>query len=225
MTSGGWPVRVHAAAATIAWCCALNAAWIAGTLLGGIVLGIGPATVTACILSRRRMRGESIRLRDFVLTWRREVRRGSVVMLPVVGVAVLLLVDYAFFTTLGPGANAARLATLVALVAVIGAGAYVGPMYAFYDIALRAYGVRAMRFALGRPASTIILLLVFTTLAFATAAMPVLLFTISIGIWLQTSTWLGVRFFTENEDRLADEAQPGPRQPIQVLPSEPLRIR
>jgi uncharacterized membrane protein YesL len=225
VTSGGWAARLHGAFSTIAWCCALNVLWIAFTLLGGIVLGIGPATVTACILVRRRTRGESIQLRDFAALWRRELIRGSLVILPVAVVTTVLLSNYAYFSALGPSATAARLVTLAAFVLAIGAGAYVGPMYAHYDAPLWSYPVKAVRFALARPASTVVLLFVFATLAFATAAMPVLLFTVSIGAWLQTSTWLCVRFFSENEDRLAEVAAAGPDQPQRALPSQPLRIR
>jgi uncharacterized membrane protein YesL len=221
MTSEGWASRLHGAFATIAWCCALNLLWIAFTLLGGVVLGIGPATVAACVLTRRRMRGESIQIRDFAAVWRRELIRGSLVILPVVVLPIVLLSNYAYFSSLGPTATAPRLSTLGAFVVAVGAGAYVGPMYAHYNAPLWSYPVRAVRFALARPASTVVLLFVFAVLAFASAAMPILLGTVSIGAWLHTSTWLCVRFFTENEDRLASAAQPAER----ALPSEPLRIR
>lgn len=225
-----WSVRVHAACTTIAWCCALNALWIAFTLLGGVVLGIGPATVAACILVRRRSRGETVRLREFAGAWRRELWRGSAVMLPVAAGIAVLWWNYAFFSALGPQAGPARLVTLAAVALAIGAGAYVGPMYAHYDLPSRAYFFKATRFALARPASTVILLFVFAALAFATAALPVLLVTVSIGAWLQASTWLCVRFFAENEDRLARAAgpeavRPDPRRSVPALPVEPLRIR
>ena len=225
MVTGGWSSRVHAACSAIAWSCALNGLWIAFTLLGGVVLGIGPATVTACVLTRRRMRGESVRLRDFAAAWRAELFRGSLVVLPVVVVTTLLLANYAFFSALGPRATPARLATLAAFLLVLGAGAYLGPMYAHYDLPLRSYATSALRFALRRPVPTIVLLAVFATIAFATAAMPVLLLTVSIGAWLQASTWLCVRFFEENEDRLAERAGTERPEPVRVLPAEPLRIR
>jgi uncharacterized membrane protein YesL len=234
VTSGHWAARTYAACSTVAWCCALNALWLAFTVMGGVVLGIGPATVTACILTRRRMRGEPVGAREFAATWRREFLRGSAVMLPVAALAVLLLSNAAFFAALGPdaGAGAARLATLAALVVVVTAAAYLGPMYAHYELPLRSYALKALRFALARPAPTVLLLLVFAALAFASAAAPVLLLTVSVGAWLHTSTWLCVRFFQENEARLAEAArqsgQPAPDPPdrlVRGLPSQPARIR
>lgn len=225
MSSGHWSVRTHAACTTIAWCCALNALWIAFTLLGGVVLGIGPATVTACVFARKHARGESFHFRDFAATWRREFVRGTAVILPTLVVTAVLVANYLFFSALGPEADAPRLVTLIALVLTIGVGAYIGPMYANYDLPLRSVIPKATRFAFARPIPTVILLFVFATIAFATAAAPVLLATVSIGAWIQTSTWLCVRFFSENEDRLA-AADPTPRPVAErALPTEPLRIR
>jgi uncharacterized membrane protein YesL len=218
----GW-LRIHAACSVIAWWGALNVLWIIFTLLGGVVLGIGPATVTACILSRRRMRDEPVRLRDFAATWRAELLRGTAVILPALVVVGILLSNYVYFAGLGPAGTVPRLITLAAFVLAVGVAAYLGPMYAHYDVPLRSYPRHATRFALGRPASTFVLLFVLAVIAFATAAWPVLLFTVSIGAALQVSTWLCVRWFEENEDRLADADPPGP--PVRILPAEPLQIR
>lgn len=227
MTSDSLAARLYAASSMLAWCAALNALWLMFTLLGGVVLGIGPATVAACILTRRRMRGESIHLRDFASIWRQEFFRGSAVVLPVAAVTVLLWWNYAFFSALAPAAGPARLATLAAFAVAVGAGAYVAPMYAHYHLPLPVYPLKALRMALARPASTVLLLLVFTALAFATAAVPLLLLTLSVGVWLQTSTWLCVRFFEENEHRLANRGKARTAGPdlLAALPSEPLRIR
>jgi len=214
------PIRIHAVCSAIVWCCGLNAAWLALSLAGGVVLGVGPATVTASILVRRRGRGDTVRARDFWATWRREFWPGNAVTAPVTAVVALLGYDAGIWRT-GP----LWLVTVVALAVAIGAGSYVAPMYAFYRLPLRAYPVKALRFALARPVPTVLLLLVFAALSAATAVAPVLAVTVSVGAWLQVSTWLCVRFFTENEDRLADAAQPGPGRPERLLPTEPLRIR
>jgi uncharacterized membrane protein YesL len=112
---------------------------------------------------------------------------------------------------------------LVLLLIAVAAGAYIGPMYAHYELRPHRYFLASVRFALARPASTVLVLLVLAAFAFASMAMPVLLFTVSIGAWLHTSTWLAVRFFEENERRLADTS-PAP-SPLASLPKQPLRIR
>lgn len=229
MTPGHWTARLHGATSTVAWCGALNALWLVFTLLGGVVLGIGPATVAACILARRRALGESIQARGFAVIWWRELLRGSVVMLPVIVIILALWSNYSFFSALGPDATAPRLVTLIACVLAIAVGSYVGPLYAHYQLPLWSYLYHASRVALARPASTVLLLAVFAAVAFVTAAMPVLLLFVSVGAWLHTSTWLCVRFFEENERRLAEpEHEPAtagpPRAPL-ALPTQPLRLR
>ncbi|MFI5913239.1 YesL family protein [Dactylosporangium sp. NPDC051541] len=222
MTSHHWTVRVHAAASVVAWCCALNAMWLAFTLLGGVVFGVGPATVTACVLARRHARGEAVGVRDFARTWRREFVRGSVVVLPILAVAAVLWSNYATFSAL-PGTGPGRVATLVAFGLTLAALIYAGPMYAHYELPLWRYGPMALRFALRRPHATVLLLLVFAAFAFASAAQPILPLTVSVGAWLHTSTWLGVRFFTENQRRLAAGDDLGDHDGA-GLPAEPLRI-
>jgi uncharacterized membrane protein YesL len=224
MASARWATRVHAACSVVAWWGALNAMWIVFTVLGGVVLGIGPATVAACVTSRARDRGERAGVREFAAVWRRELRGGTAVVGPVIAVIVLLWLNAMYFASLGPRGDVARLGTLVALVVAVGAGSYVAPLYAHHDLPWRLYAVRSLRFALARPASTVILLFVAAVIAVATAAVPVLLFTVSIGAWLHASTWLCLRFFAENEARLATPAT-GSVGPATGLPVEPLRIR
>ena len=220
MTSKHWTVRAHEAASVVTWCCVLNARWLLFTVLGGGVLGIGPATVTACIAARRYGRGETVSFLDFARIWRRELFRGNAVVLPGLVVTGLLWSNYAFFSSLAPAAGAARLTTLVAFVLALAALAYAGPMYAHYDMPLWRYLPTALRFALRRAHATVLLLLVFAALAFVTAAVPILLIAVSAGAWLHTSTWLAVRFFEENERQRAEDVEP-----VRPLPREPLRIR
>src|SRR5918999_716987 len=120
MSSAQWSTRVHAACSTIAWCCLLNACWLGFTLLGGVVAGIGPATVAAAVLSRRRGNGEAVGVREFAIVWRRGFGAGNAVVLPVLVAIAVLWTNYLAFS--GPGMSALRLTTLGALVVAIGIG-------------------------------------------------------------------------------------------------------
>ncbi|MGW1347090.1 DUF624 domain-containing protein, partial [Kribbella sp. NPDC002412] len=50
MSSPGWSIKLYDAADEVVWAIKLNALWIVFTLLGGVALGIGPATLAACSL-------------------------------------------------------------------------------------------------------------------------------------------------------------------------------
>ncbi|MFG1687535.1 YesL family protein [Nonomuraea sp. NPDC049269] len=196
-------IRIQAACSELIWAARLNLLWILFTLAGGVILGLGPATVAAYTLARRHARGESIQAwTEFWTVYRREFVRASLLILPVAVLATVLVGNYLYFSALGPGSGALRIATLLALVALAGVGAYLGPLYAHYDLPLWAYVPKASLLALTRPASSALLLFALAAIAFVTSAMPVLAAVISIGAWIYLNTWLCLRFFEENEARL-----------------------
>src|SRR5215467_11653712 len=113
----GWSIKLYDAADEVVWAIKLNALWILFTLLGGIALGIGPATLAAYSLARRRSSGESFHaLPSFRAAFRREFRRGTLVVLPLVALAVVLVGNTLFFAALDTALP--RLASLAALVAL-----------------------------------------------------------------------------------------------------------
>ena len=204
--SATWVFRLYDAADEVFWAVRLNLLWIAFTLLGGVVLGVGPATVAAYTLARRHARAESFQaVPAFVAVYRRQFVRGTTLLFPVLGVSVFLVGDYRYFASLGPAAVAPRLATLVALAGVVVIVAYLLPMIVHFDLPASACLPKASLFALTRPASSVLLLFVFLAVVFATATYPFLALVISVGGWIQLDTWLCLRFFAENEARLRAE--------------------
>ncbi|MEV0147492.1 MULTISPECIES: DUF624 domain-containing protein [unclassified Nonomuraea] len=196
-------IRVYAVCSELVWAVRLNLLWIAFTLVGGVVLGLGPATVAAYTLARRHARGESFQaVPEFWSVYRREFVRGSLLVLPVAVLAVLMVGSYLYLSALGPDMGALRITTFVALIALAGVGAYVGPLYAHFDLPLWAYWPKAAQLALLRPASSVLLLLALSAIAYATSAAYILAPMISFGAWIYLNTWLCLRFFEENEARL-----------------------
>ncbi|MEO3870775.1 DUF624 domain-containing protein [Nonomuraea sp. B12E4] len=203
MNQPAMSIRIQAACSELIWAVRLNLMWILFTLAGGVVLGLGPATVAAYTLARRHVRNETFQVwREFWTVYRREFVRASLLVLPGAAAAVVLVGDYLYFSALGPGVGALRIGTFVALIALAAVGAYVGPLYAHYDLPLWAYWPKAAQLALVRPASTVLLLLPLSAIVYATSAAPVLAPVISFGAWIYLNTWLGLRFFQENEARL-----------------------
>jgi len=197
---------MHEATDEVVWAARLNLLWVLFTLAGGVLLGAGPATVAAYVLARRHARGESFpAFAAFAAAYRQQFVRGTALLLPVFGVSVFLVSNYFYFASLGPAATVPRLATLVALTAVVVIGAYLLPMAAHYDLRGYAYLPKASRFALARPVPSILLLFVLTVIVYATVTYPFLVLVVSVGGWIQLDTWLCLRFFAENEARLRAE--------------------
>jgi uncharacterized membrane protein YesL len=195
-TSPSWAIRLYEAADEVAWAAKLNLLWILFTLTGGVVLGVGPATVAAYTLARRRAMGESFRSWPaFVSAYRREFVHGNVLVLPLVAVTALLLTNYHAFPAL-------RLAIAVALGFLVVIAAYALPMSVHYDLRTSQLLPKASLFALTRPASSVLLLFVFAAVVFVSTTFPFLVLVLAMGGWIQLDTWLCLRFFAENEAKL-----------------------
>ncbi|WP_084599553.1 DUF624 domain-containing protein [Actinoplanes subtropicus] len=201
-----WVIRLYEAADEVFWAVRLNLLWLAAALLGGVLLGVGPATVAAYAVARRHARGESFQaVPAFAAAYRRQFVRGTALLFPVLGVSACLVGDYLYFAARGPAATLPRLASLAALAAVVVIVAYLLPMVVHFDLRTIACLPRASRFALARPASSVLLLFAFVAVLKATATFPFLALVISVGGWIQLDTWLCLRFFAENEARLRAE--------------------
>lgn len=195
-TSPSWAIRLYEAADEVAWAAKLNLLWILFTLAGGVVLGVGPATVAAYTLARRRAMGESFRSWPaFVSAYRREFVRGNILVLPLIAVFGLLATNYHAFPAL-------RLAIVVALGLLIVITAYALPMAVHYDLRTPQLLPKASLFALTRPASSVLLVFVFAAVVFVSTTFPFLVLVLAMGGWIQLDTWLCLRFFAENEAKL-----------------------
>jgi uncharacterized membrane protein YesL len=203
MSSPGWSIRLYDAADELLWAIKLNALWIAFTLLGGVALGIGPATFTAYSLARRRSFGESFHaLPAFRAGFRRDFGRGSLLVLPLLAAAVVLVGNYLYFASLGAKASVPRLACFAALAVLAVIAAYLLPMAVHYDLRVRELLPKASLVAISRPASSVVLLFVLVTIAYLSSTFPVFGLVLAAGGWIQLNTWLCLRFFSENEARL-----------------------
>ncbi|RVX42198.1 putative membrane protein YesL [Nonomuraea polychroma] len=196
-------IRIQAACSELIWAVQLNLMWIVFTLAGGVILGLGPATVAAYTLARRHARNESFQAwREFWTVYRREFVRASLLVLPVALVATVLIGNYLYFAAQGTDSGALRIATFAALLVLAAVGAYIGPLYVHYELPLWGYIPKASLLAWTRPASTVLLLFALWAIVYVTMTLPVLAPVISIGAWIYLNTWLCLRFFEENEARL-----------------------
>lgn len=197
----GWAVKLYGVADEVLWTIKLNALWILFTLAGGIALGIGPATLAAYSLARRRSSGESFHaFAAFRTAFGQEFRRGTLLVLPLVAAAVLLVGNYLYFAALG--AALPRLASLIALVVLGVIAGYALPMAVHYDLGVRLLLPKASLLALARPASSLVLLFVAVSIAYLSVRFAVFGVLLAGGAWIRLDTWLCLRFFAENDARL-----------------------
>ncbi|GAB3794375.1 hypothetical protein GCM10028798_00870 [Humibacter antri] len=195
----------YAACGAVTWMAALNLAWFIGTMLGGVVLGAGPATAAAYTLTRRRMRGDGIRfVRDFWGVYRAQWRTANLVLAPV----VVVVASLAFSWTYAVDSHAPWpfVAVLVAVtVPVITAGGVLGPMYAHYDLPRRRYLLTALRFAIAMPWAIVLFVGLAALVALVTAIVPALFWFVSVGAWIYFDTALCLTLFVANDARLEQD--------------------
>jgi uncharacterized membrane protein YesL len=207
----GWAVRLHGAFEWVTWIITVNALWYGFSLLGGVVLGVAPASAAAAELTRRRLRGEAFpALRSFARAWRREFVAANVALGPAFVITGML--GFGILSV----AQAGALGTPIAVV-MIGASCLAAAittvavsMFAHYDLPRTAYLVTASRFTLGNLPHISLLVLAAVVVVTASLLLPGLTPFVSLGAWITASTTLCVAFFAANDRRLAEAAAPVP---------------
>jgi len=202
--AGGWALRAHAACDWLFWVFTVNALWYLFTLAGAVVLGAAPASVAVAELTRRRLRGEAFpAVRAFAAAWRREFWRANAVLAPVLLIGAILAVNAIGLAGAGALVSAPGIVTLAALVLVYALLAVVLPLYAHYDLPLRAYVLTASRWMLRNLVHALLLVLAGVVVVTASMILPGIIPFLSLGAWLTIDTALCLAFFVANDRHLA----------------------
>ncbi|NUT72991.1 YesL family protein [Pseudarthrobacter sp. C4D7] len=210
MLSGTFSARAYSFFDTLVWIAGLNLLWIAFSLLGCGVFGVGPATAAAQIAVRKRAAGDAVPLlRGFATAYFRNFFRANALALPVMAVAAAFVLNWNYFS--GDGGTLSQFMAVGILVAAIflaGAACYVFPMYARYELPLPQYLLMSSRFAVRHLAGTVILLFVSAAVVYASSCLPGLIPFFSIGAWLYLTGWLCDRFFAANDESVSAAGGP-----------------
>ena len=93
----GWSERLMGWLRVVTQLVALNLLWLAGTAVGLVVLGAGPATAAASPLADAALRGQPSEhlVGDFVRTYRSRWARANALVAPFWAVAALVVADVA----------------------------------------------------------------------------------------------------------------------------------
>lgn len=187
---------------TLAFLGLLNLLILAGTLAGGVVLGVAPALAAATVVSRTRLRGDTQRAaRVFVRTWISDFGRANLLAAP--GLLALALTGTSLLLLDGAPA-----ALRVALAVVAGLGAVhlllALTMDAHYDLRRGDVPRLAWAFLLRAPGAPLLLAATTALVGVVTAFVPGLLPVVSIGAWAYLCTALCLSFYAANDRRLGD---------------------
>lgn len=202
--SASWALRLHAVCEWIWFTALINLLWIAFTLAGLIVLGAAPATVTAAALTRRRLRGDRVRVvREFSRGWMNEFAAANIVVGPAMVVTALLLWGTAHQIA-GDAPALATTATAVGFVFAFLLTAVLAPLYVNYDLPRGRYLLVASRWLLANLIHGVLLAIAAVAIIVASFFLPGLIPVFSMGAWLVLSTALCLGFFAANDRRVAE---------------------
>ncbi|MEL7976409.1 DUF624 domain-containing protein [Isoptericola sp. F-RaC21] len=187
---------------TLAFLGLVNLLVLAGTLAGGVVLGVAPALAAAATVSRTRLRGDAQRAaRVFVRTWVSGFGRANLVAAP--GLAAAVLTGTSLLAL-----DDAPTALRVALGVVAGLGVVhlllALTMDAHYDLRRRDVARLAWAFLLRFPGAPLLLAATTALVGVVTAFVPGLLPVVSVGAWVYLCTALCLSFYAANDRHLGD---------------------
>lgn len=192
-----------------------------GFLAGGGLFGLFPALVAAATVSRDDARDVSHPVwARFWSMWRAQFVSANAAGLPLGILATVAAVNllYAAPQSIGLG-----IVSAVGAVLVLASLSWFGPLYAHYQLPRWRYPLVALRLVVQRPLPTMLMLLVAMAIAYLGSLSTAVWVFVGVGAWLHACTYLAVRTFDENEERLTDG--PDAVSVAQILPSAPLDTR
>lgn len=193
-----WALQAQRACEVLLDTLRLTLLWLLGTLAGGVLLGVGPATVAAQALVREELAdGGTHPWRRFARHYREALGPGNALLLPVLGLVTVLLVDLRVAALAGGGPLTAL--PLAGLVLVLAGAVHLVPLHVHYRIGVRGALTRCAPVAVRMWPTTLLLLallLLWTGLAFT---VPVIGLLFGIGGWLRIDAAVCLQAYRSND--------------------------
>lgn len=180
----------------------VQAVWLVGTLAGGVVLGMGPATVTAADAAARAARDEKFRVAVLAHTWRACFWRSQVTL----GLPILFLVLGLAAALTGILPRMLLVAVVVAAIGLVIALLHLPVVELHYDVPASRALSRSFLLAIAQAPTTLIMLAVLALWAAVCWKVPGLLPFLGIGVPVLFTQYLAGRSVQRNDDLLAREA-------------------
>lgn len=192
ITEYGWSGRVMAWLRIVAGLIVVNLLFLAGTVVGLVVLGVAPAALaaTACLTRMRDGDADTGLAREFAAVYRAQFRRANLIGLPFGAVAVLLAAD----TAVLPALDSVAASALAGFTWVVGAVAVLAFACALtvavrYDETAGAVLRYAAALPFTSPVMSLVMLVSLASGAVALALLPVLVPLIGFAVLLFVAGW------------------------------------
>jgi uncharacterized membrane protein YesL len=180
----------------------VQAVWLVGTLAGGVVFGLAPATVTATEAAACAARDEKIRVSALARTWRDCFLRSQVAL----GLPILFLVLGAAAALSGVLPRALVVAVIIAAIGLMIAMLHLPSVELHYEVPASRALSRSFALAVAQAPTTLIMLAVLALWAGICWKVPGLLPFLGVGVPVLFVQYLAGRSVQRNDDLLAAQA-------------------
>ncbi|EGL81480.1 protein of unknown function DUF624 [Caldalkalibacillus thermarum TA2.A1] len=182
----------------------LNILWIVFTLLGGIILGIAPATTAMFTITRKWVRGEYYisLFSAFIDAYKKEFKNANLLFLILLSTGMILTIDLWFFKTMDGGVNPLLYyLTIFLLINYSIMTLYVFPVFVHYDLKLLQYFKHAWIIGIASPVQTALMGVCLVVMCLAIMLKPVIFPFMSVAPLSWVMMKLAYRTFKNIENR------------------------
>lgn len=193
--------RVYNLLSILYICAKLNILFLLGTLLGGIIFGLGPSLIASHELAKDYYQGKgSQTIAKFVRVYRQEFKRANSIFLPFELIIVLLLLDIRFINDLNwiqySIVNNLFLSISILLMSYF---TLIAPIYIFYEVDTKRYHRTLIQFAIRNLAPLLLAIIWIGFCVVVSFSLPGLIPFYSFGTWIFVNQGIYLQTFERNE--------------------------
>lgn len=204
-----WDGKLYAAGTWVYKLALINVLWIGFTLLGGIVLGIFPATIAMFTVTRKWLTGrEDIpTVKTFISTYKKEFLKGNIVGYVMVIIGFLFFFDIKFFQTFDSGIFYLNYLFVGLFIIYCLMMLFIFPVYVHFKLSVFQYIKHSFLMLVISPLRTLSLfLMAFVIYYLTTQFTPALIF-FGISIQVLMMMWIALKVFRKIELKHSDSVE------------------
>jgi len=183
----------------------LNLMWFAGCVLGGVIFGWAPSTVSLLAVIRNKIMKKEYYgvVRSFWATYKKEFIKSNALGIVCMLFLVIVSINKINFDSQPEGIfTILSVISTVVRVLICGIILYMFPLYVHYNMDLKEYFIRALNLLIVKPFVTICIILWTLLVYVIIMKIPGLIAIFGVSVYFYGIMAINYQFFMRNEQRL-----------------------
>lgn len=175
----------------------LQGLWIVFTLLGGVIFGFWPATLTVCSIWRRIILNDEENIsvfKTFIETYKKEFVRSNKLGLLLTGFGLFLYFDLQIVKT-SINFYLLYIALIVLFIVYIGMMLFFFSVFVHFELSFKQYLKQSLLISLMRPFHTILMAIIILAISYLFIFIPLFIFFIGISMIVYPLIFVGIKVF------------------------------